>query len=215
MACNSQKLSFEALEQLRKKGRQQNAKLIYVFLEEAIGFAISENDFLLADDKVIFQQKLTGGQNNPSNIEKYESPSVSEALYKMALESGHTSRFKTDPHFENGEFEKLYQLWIGNSVNGKIADAIWCHFEKQQACSLLTMGRKEGFAEIGLLAVAEKLRGAGLGKQLIDKAKWQTVQWDLKELKVATQRRNEGACRFYEQNGFVLEQVVYTYHLWI
>ena len=68
----------------------------------------------------------------------------------------------------------------------------------------------EGRSDLGLiwdLRIHPSARGQGIGRRLVDAAEeWATAR-GCAELKVETQNINVPACRFYEQQGFVLRSV--------
>ncbi|HKL88081.1 MAG TPA: GNAT family N-acetyltransferase [Salinibacter sp.] len=68
----------------------------------------------------------------------------------------------------------------------------------------------EGRADLGLiwdLRVQPSARGQGIGRRLIDAAEGWATSRGCSTLKVETQNINVPACRFYEQQGFVLRSV--------
>lgn len=214
MAFSATQLSLAELNEIQAIA-EGNTRLVYIFLEQPIAFVNKKQNFLFVDEKVIFQQELDNTNFEEKSIESYTKKTISNTLYDLALASGHSSRFNIDPHFTNNEFEQLYHLWIEQSIEGEIADVTWVHYNDAKESGLLTLRKKSEFTEIGLLAVANEVRGLGIGRKLIDKAKWQSKEWGFKQLKVATQKRNEGAFQFYERNGFLVDQLIYVYHLWI
>ena len=80
---------------------------------------------------------------------------------------------------------------------------------------LLTLGKQEGLASIGLLAVAGANQGKGIGKLLEAAARQQAQRWNCPTLQVVKQRDNERACRFYVRCGFGLVREEHIYHLWL
>ena len=91
---------------------------------------------------------------------------------------------------------------------------VWRNPENQEA-GLLTLGEKNGRADIGLLAVDAAVRGQRIGQQLVAAAHVQALAWGYTTLQVVTQGDNFPACRFYEKCGFTPESVEHIYHLWL
>lgn len=136
-----------------------------------------------------------------------------EALYDIAFQAGHESRFKVDPAFSEEEFERLYTAWIDNSLQGVMADYVLTYhdFEQSAPCGLITAKKKNGRLQIGLFATDTEWRRHGVGTALIDRVISIGAFEDL-PIVVTTQADNEVACRFYERNGFVLNEQTYVYH---
>ena len=80
---------------------------------------------------------------------------------------------------------------------------------------MITLGYQTTHAIIGLLAVQQGHRGQGIGKHLLDAALHYAQAWQLPEIQVTTQLDNEGACRFYEREGFERIHEEHVYHLWL
>jgi len=86
--------------------------------------------------------------------------------------------------------------------------------EDWPAIALVTLQATADCGVIGLLAVAGTHRGQGLGAKLLRAAAAWSAARGLGAVRVATQARNEAACRLYRQNGFHLAAAVDVFHLW-
>ena len=95
------------------------------------------------------------------DIERYGALRACPELESLALESGAMSRFRVDPKFPKGTFEALYKQWIHKSAAGTLADAIlvWRN-PAGKIAGMVTLGRKNRRADIGLIAVDAAARGA-------------------------------------------------------
>ncbi|MHB8876384.1 MAG: GNAT family protein [Myxococcaceae bacterium] len=82
-------------------------------------------------------------------------------LTRLALAAGEHSRFNRAPRFPKGGFEKLYRLWIERSITHEIADAVFVARRRAGLTGLVTVGEKQGRADIGLIAVDASARGFG------------------------------------------------------
>jgi dTDP-4-amino-4,6-dideoxy-D-galactose acyltransferase len=137
-------------------------------------------------------------------------------LESLAWQSGAYSRFARDPRLPVGAFRQLYSEWLRNSLSGELAQVVLALPDATgHALGLLTLGEKNGRADIGLLAVDEPVRGQRVGQRLVAEAQRRAAGAGLAELQVVTQRDNEPACRFYERCGFALAHEEYIYHLWL
>lgn len=132
----------------------------------------------------------------------------------MALASGEYSRYKLDERFSKGCFEKLYKDWIGNSVDKDFATDVLVASANGKDVGLLTYKITGEVATIGILAVASTHRGLHIGKHLMQYYQ-ESLPPEITTLKVMTQGANQIARRFYESCGYSIEDISYTYHLWI
>ncbi|QJX45986.1 GNAT family N-acetyltransferase [Hymenobacter taeanensis] len=171
---------------------------------------------VLADQKVRFvlDVELTA-QPLPPAIQA--ATTLTPALHELAQQSGMHSRFRLDPHFAPGVYERLYREWIEKSIQGERARIVLQYqpTPTANATGLLTLGVRPGRADIGLLAVDAGMRRQGIGHQLIQGAKHYAAAWYLPQLQVVTQRANTSAYQFYESEGFRLEHEELIYHLWL
>ena len=171
----------------------------------------------LADRKVTFMMPLSQGSVvQPAAAAIGPAVSYSPQLESLAWQSGEYSRFKLDAHFAPEVFQELYSQWLRNSLSGDIARRVlvWQAPDGHEL-GLLTLGEKNGRADIGLLAVDAAARGQRVGQQLVAAAQNQAAAWDYAELQVVTQRDNKTACCFYEKCGFRLVHEEHIYHLWM
>ena len=150
----------------------------------------------------------------PQTIDMPDSDVVDE-LDKLAIQGGLYSRFKIDPHFKQEQFERLYKLWMENSINKKIADDILIIRKNDAITGMVTVGKKNEKGIIGLIAVDSKERGKGLGTLLIDAAKSWFVAQGCQIAIVVTQGRNKAACKLYEKCGFHVSKIENYYHFWL
>lgn len=111
------------------------------------------------------------------------------------------SRFRA-PYFDATENQRFYAEWIKKAVLGQFDDLCLiqraANGELQGAVSLRLSGSS---ARIGLLAVAEKARGQGIGKCLMQQAMTWAQQQGAEKLFVATQHGNLNAIHLYQNLG--------------
>lgn len=143
------------------------------------------------------------------NIEIYEG-GMCDDLTELALLSGQHSRFKRDQKL-SPHFAKLYMLWIENSLNKKIADAVLVYKESNAIVGFVTLKNAPEHVQIGLIAVSEKHQGKGIGASLLNAI---PALFSKNEIIVSTQGENEIASAFYQKNGYQLDSKKYIYHLW-
>lgn len=173
----------------------------------------------LVDTKVTYHQKveLSGKEFQAApEIKSIMGQEITPDLLQLALASGEYSRYATDPRIKRRQFERLYELWLENSLKGSIADeVIGCFSSNDQLLGFCSVRRGAQKATIGLIAVDSRARGMGLGRRMVEYTKAYTAQNGLDELTVVTQKSNRGASAFYEGTGFTVAEQVYVYHFWI
>ncbi len=161
-------------------------------------------------------QKEMNGVENKWDASIISSTTYTTQLEALAWQSGEFSRFRLDNRFAPQVYHKLYSLWLHNSLSGQLARMVLVYrTDTGDELGLLTLGEKNGRADIGLLAVGAASRGKRLGKRLVSAACLQALHWGYSEIQVVTQRDNQLACHFYERCGFYLAHEENIYHLWI
>lgn len=219
-----QNLDFKQLDETLLTMRQENVTLAYWAAsptdEESVAAARRCNGFL-ADKKVTFvidaDEMLQRDSSTISEaiVEEYADLYPTPELEALALQAGVYSRFRVDPRIPEGRFVDLYKLWINNSVNKKIADAVLIVRKEGKAVGMVTVGRKGDRADIGLIAVDDSMRGKGLGLTLVRAAQEWALNKGFTSAQVVTQGENISACRFYEKCGYRVDKVENIYHFWI
>jgi dTDP-4-amino-4,6-dideoxy-D-galactose acyltransferase len=203
-----------AVEDARKRGM----KLLYWFVDptdKAAPEAATAVGARLVDRKVTYLHDLTDMGEPTLNPHLTRAIDVTPQLRTLAIESGHYSRFKVDPGFAPGAFDQMYDIWLERSVKGMIAREVLVYKDSSHELGFVTLGVKNGRANIGLIAVDSNSRCKGIGAHLLKAAFLRAKEWGLSEITVVTQQDNIGACRFYERYGFVAETVEHIYHIWL
>lgn len=186
---------------------------------------LSEFGGALVDRKATFVRSSPladdcGTENRPHLIvEPYGEKAASPALTSLAIAAGAYSRFRTDPYFPRDCFEAMYRIWIERSVGGELADIVLVACDKsavdgQDLIGMITVSESEEIADIGLVAVSERMRGQGVGSLLIEAAHRWMASRQVREARVVTQLANVPACRLYERCGYRLADSRHIYHFW-
>lgn len=218
-----QSLDFQKLNETLLSMRQENVTLAYWAAnpdDEESAAAARRCDGFLADRKVTFvidaDEMLQREALIPSEVimEEYADSYPSPELEELAVQAGIFSRFKVDPRIPDGRFVDLYKLWINNSVNKTIADAVLVVRKEGKAVGMVTVGRKSGRADIGLIAVDASMRGRSLGLTLVRAAQDWALKNGFEAAQVVTQGENLSACRLYEKCGYRVDKVEHIYHFW-
>jgi dTDP-4-amino-4,6-dideoxy-D-galactose acyltransferase len=219
--------SLEPLELASQIAIARNAGIRLVYLiaapaDEVSNFSAVQAGAWLADRKVTFVITVAPSERGTVQSTDIKGTTAwTPELENLALQSGEYSRFRLDKHFSPDVFPRLYQQWLYNSLAHQLAREVLVFTTisesglSRKTLGLLTLGLKNGRADIGLLAVDERTRGQRIGQQLVTVAKQRTAEWGLSELQVVTQLDNATACGFYRRCGFCESQVEHIYHLWL
>jgi dTDP-4-amino-4,6-dideoxy-D-galactose acyltransferase len=208
-------ISKEDITALLSKKRCDGYDLLYVFADKLAepdcDEWIKSHGGMLVDRKVIYEKQIPANVTLHPNISEYSGTMTAE-LKSLALESGHSSRFKIDPRL-NHKFDEFYTLWMQKSVDKILADNIFVFKEKEQIWGVVTIKIKNGVGQIGLIAVDERARGRGIGRALIAACDHWLVSKGISRHQVVTQLQNMDACTVYEKCGFSKLLVQIIYHL--
>ncbi len=215
-------LTKDSVISLLDNAKKNNIKLIYCSIlpsdELANQVAILHNA-ILVDKKMTYSYGVSKDsvihQVVSNKIKIYEETEANEKLIPLALQSGVCSRFKRDKNFPQGTSDKLFTIWIQNSVKKINASEVLVYKEGLEEIGLITLSLFGNYVSIGLLAVDKFYQGRTIGRKLLDAALKKSIEWEIDTLKVVTQEANKVACIFYEKYGFKLDKVENIYHFWL
>lgn len=182
------------------------------------------NGFHLVDIRIILEYPFG---NMPMRSIKYSIPSeliITEAiesdmprLEEIAVMIGKFSRYAFDDNFGMDETERLYKVWIHNSMHGR-ADVVfvarWAH-ENSDAVGLIACLMRGEIGFIDLLGVHNAHSRKRIGSGLVQSALDWAVNQNIGSMQVATQGRNVSAQRLYQRMGFVTKSTTLFYHKWL
>jgi len=203
-----------ALQQLKYDGYQLLYWKISDTNQENINIA-EQLHLFKGDIKVLYTFNVDELINEPKQqIEiKLWDGSISDGLIELGIESGRYSRFKKDPVFPSGSFERMYTEWVKQSLDGTMGDEIYYIGEPANIKAFITIAYHQTHAEIGLIAVDENFRKQGYGTAMTIFAKNKTKQHNLPALLVATQHQNKEACLLYEKCHAKIISIEHIYHI--
>ncbi len=218
---SAQNLNRNYLKKILSRLSRLNIKLVYWFVDpndKKSNEAAKKNGGFLADDKITY--KISPSNYNfqeldNQHLQSYLNKPINKNILSLALQSGFYSRYRQDKKFAHNEFTKLYTRWLERSLNGEIAKDVIVYLDNESEKGLVTLEVKDNYGSIGLLAVDKKYRGRSIGRQLINAALIKFKAYGINKVKVTTQKKNMGACKFYEKIGFVEESVQNVYHFWL
>lgn len=217
------RLTSEELKALLESLKKENVTLVYWPSDpedpESQEAARRSGGFL-ADRKITYvvdleqiSRQLAEEQN--MTIREYTDIETNDDLEDLAIQSGLYSRYKVDPKIGNALYEKLYKLWIRNSVNRSLAEKVLLSMDEGKIAGMVTVGMKNGRGEIGLIAVHETMRGKSVGVHLTRAAQKWAIAKGCRYAQVVTQGNNHAACKLYEKCGYRIESTVNYYHFWL
>lgn len=200
----------------------EGVRIAYWFVEptdDAANAAAKELGGVLVDEKITFAREVNNDLSQPELNEWEAMVSYINRDYlpvlDLALQSGEYSRFKSDPHFKNCEFERLYSEWIRKSVSGELAFEVLVFESEGKPSGLITLENRGEYGNIGLLSVDRVFRRQGIATKLVQEALIIFRNKGITVVKVPTQLQNEAACAFYQKLGFTEENSVNIYHFWL
>jgi dTDP-4-amino-4,6-dideoxy-D-galactose acyltransferase len=198
---------IEALLAIKK----ENYQLVYLISDKPLAHFSS----CLVDKKVTYTCNNLDNNytENTTIISLTEDYILDKKLLDLTIQSGEYSRFRIDPKFPDGSFEKMYRKWIENSLNKSIADEVIVFMQNDNIEGFVSYKAYHDKLVIGLIAVDTASRGKQIGTKLIDFIKFKTQNLDKKRIEVVTQLDNIHACNFYTKNNFEIHSIEYIYHI--
>jgi dTDP-4-amino-4,6-dideoxy-D-galactose acyltransferase len=182
------------------KMRVQNTSLNRLL--ESSGFYLTDIGVTLATKTDIFFHGNLKNLTVTKTVRPVETQDIS-ALKRMSKSLFIESRFYSDPFFSRAMAERLYQVWVENSVNGQAADiTYWI----PQAGFITCRKSGKNSGSIILIGIKKGLRGKGFGTALVN----ETMEWfrsqKISLVTVRTQLKNIDALNFYIKTGFFVKE---------
>lgn len=134
-------------------------------------------------------------------------------LLRIAGSSHTTTRFYFDERFPRERCQALYEEWLLKSTRDAHHATLVVEREGKPA-GYVTCEFAGPIGKIGLLAVADRARGMGLGSILVQSAIAFLWRKEKRRVSVVTQGRNIAAQRLYQRNGFLTDSLAFWYHKW-
>lgn len=167
----------------------------------------------LFDVKVVLERESAADEvlEAPEGVRR-TGPPVSDALYRLALESGVHSRYRLDPGFTGNEFERLYRRWIERSV-ASAEEEVLTTADETGLTGFVSIAHGPSHSTIGLIAVEERARGKGLGGKLLQASAHAARHAGNLKVRVATQDGNAPAMALYDRLGFRVIERTWIHHI--
>lgn len=202
-------------ERLKQEALLSGYDVIYIKSPQRISLLDNQHNF--CDEKIIYAQPFVYSpviRFDNNSIVSWKNKNIDSKLNQLALDSGKYSRYKLDVNYSDDKFEKLYKDWMTNSIRTDFATDVLVYMMNETPIGMLTYKINHNRSSIGIISVDEKFRGMHIGSKLIDYYK--SVQpAQVSELSVVTQGVNIPAKKFYERNGYHIQNISYIYHYWI
>jgi dTDP-4-amino-4,6-dideoxy-D-galactose acyltransferase len=164
----------------------------------------------LADEKIIYTRRILKPEKPSHELESVSD--FTSDLLELALLSGEHSRFRLDPVLSH-RFRDLYEEWLRKSLDRRIADEVFSfQGDENHSKGFITLKAHPDSVVVGLIAVDPEEQGKNIGSSLMRSTENWAFERGLENVNVATQKRNSGACRFYERNGYHIDSIQYIYH---
>jgi dTDP-4-amino-4,6-dideoxy-D-galactose acyltransferase len=175
----------------------------------------ARNGFLHTDVRLTLERTLAGSAPvvTPGDRVRLACREDLGALKAIARTGHRETRFYFDLHFERAKCDLLYETWIENSFSG-FAQAVLVAEVNAKPVGYLTCSLQGVESQIGLVGVADKCQGMGLGKQLVESFLAWSVEHGADRATVVTQGRNVSAQRLYQRMGFLTAEFQLWYHRW-
>lgn len=195
------------------KAKEEDYSLLY-YKNPAISDVLQSKGIKPVDEKVTYKKVIDSHDVNESwPISSVLHQPLQNDLLLLALQSGAHSRYYLDKKMPIHVYLSLYTAWIKNSLDGSIATDVLAYQVDGRNVGLITYKYTDNVVTIGLLVVDYSSADNGIGSKLIRQLCSLFPEGTV--IEVATQKKNTGACRFYEKNGFKVDSVQDIYHIWV
>src|SRR5262249_47048489 len=125
--------------------------------------ACAAHEFRLVDVRVTLEAAVLAAPREPSGAIRLAREGHIPPLPAMAAVCHTDSRFYADERFDRARCDELYATWIEKSCRGW-ADAVFVAERDGAPAGYISCHvRDGGRGEIGLVGIAERARGRGLG----------------------------------------------------
>ena len=195
---------------------QEGFKFLYIFSDYII--SCQKTNFSSVFDvggQILFSKNLYASPENivsPSNINSFDGETLPPDILKLAYFSGHLSRFNIDPLISTNRFEKMYALWMQNTLCNKPDSEIYIYNINNCNVALVTAEFSKDHCTIGLIAVSAQFQGQGIASKLLSYVQAECIQRNISCLNVKTQLINHNAISLYKKNGFAEVERSFLYH---
>lgn len=194
----------------------ENVKLAFCFTETAGDFDSPVAEIIDTGKRFHFSKTLESSTDKTyKNIYSFPKLEPVAEMFKIARMIGSRSHFMKDKRI--GEFHSngIYEIWMRNSLNGKMAAQVFVCAHENTVVGLATCVKKAGYGSIGLIGTDPRFQKQGVGSVLLETAENWFFKNQIKEVRIITQVDNAAAVALYKKMGYEINKVEFTYHLWL
>ncbi len=166
---NSLILDEGKIEGELKKMFHEEVTLAYYYSEKPIpdNFTSKYYDLKLVDEKITLTKPLNSSAYIHPNISLYRELFPSKDLIALAQLAGQYTRFNLDSNISKEKYNELFENWIIESVQGKMASHVLVYKIDNKIVGFATIRKGLGHPHISLLAVDPEFEGKGISFALL------------------------------------------------
>lgn len=182
-------------------------------LDYKITFFLQECGFYYVDTEVTLELSKLKEQNTTKENIKIENLTINENLpYKELGSAFSLTRFHADLNIDNSLANLLWINYIKNYKPSNNKYLFVAKINEEVAGVILVNTNDDKIANLFFVAVIDKYRGLGIGKELTSAV---IIYFDKYHLTVGTQVKNINALNFYIKSGFSkIKQTSTVLHRW-
>jgi dTDP-4-amino-4,6-dideoxy-D-galactose acyltransferase len=169
---------------------------------------LANSGFVLAESEVDFGKTVTDVDVTVFNDINLATENDLLQIESISRCSFLYSRFR-EPWYSEDKKNELYEVWANKAVFGQFDDVCLVVRLDGQVAGFITVKLREKNARVGLLAVADKFQGMGVGKKLVALAEAFSSKRYAQKLFIATQMSNTSAMSLYALLGYRIESTSY------
>ena len=175
--------------------------------------------FLMVDIRLTLSREVPGDpviahSLPPGASLRAAGPGELPDLQAIARQVHTDTRFFNDPGFDPARSAEMYAVWIASYLDEAANVVVWTPVLDGEAVGYLTCRVTGEVGRIGLVGLAPRGRGMGLGMALLAAGIDWFTQKGARRVEVVTQGRNLPAQRLYQRAGFRSTQVQLWFHKW-
>tara|TARA_R100000935_G_C2810448_1_gene154723 strand:+ start:601 stop:1311 length:711 start_codon:yes stop_codon:yes gene_type:complete len=195
---------------------EKNADLIYYTstVEKIENFENQYYDISLVSTRVPLIKKINKITEIHPNISLYDKLSPDENLISLAHLAGRQGRFGMDSRISKNIYNKIFENWMINSINKKMADEVLVYKDNDVIVGFATIKIDGNKGYVPLLAVDRPFEGKGVSFALMRAVETRLVESGCEYLLSGTQEKNKKALAAFSRFGVELKTPEYVYHLW-
>lgn len=209
--------NLKDLPKVYAEAASSNYTLLYIYSGTHVKEYL-KSPFLSVDvgGHITFSKKVSADSlilhEDINAIEEYIARNYTPTLLKAALLSGQHSRFRVDSYLPSGSFEKLYKIWLENTILKWPKTGVYIYLKENVIAGMITAEWVDQTCTIGLISVLPSYQGCGIGSKLLAYVERLCIDKDIQSIEVKTQLVNKSARALYLKNSFKELERSFLYH---